>query len=133
MLCHANNSSLTLPDLPFHSQSAERSVKLVTEVSHTGIYSKFDNHHKSIIKTANSFLIRLVDKHNPNSKEWMNVADLVQLRITHSSGMFDGKIFVKRKFSPEVEVYDSSENAWTYAAIDKTSTSNTRFKATLRM
>ena len=46
MLCHANNSLLKLPDLPSHSQSVERSVKLVTEASHS--YYGFDNRHKSI-------------------------------------------------------------------------------------
>ena len=47
MLYHANNGLLMLPDLPSHSQSIERGVKLVTEASHS--YYGFDNRHRSIM------------------------------------------------------------------------------------
>ena len=47
MMIHANNSLIKLPGLPSHSQSVERSLKLVTEASQS--YYGFENRHKSIM------------------------------------------------------------------------------------
>ena len=56
MLCHANNSLLKLPDFPSHSQSVERSVKLVAEALHS--YYGFDQRHKSIMAKITSRKMR---------------------------------------------------------------------------
>ena len=56
MMNHANNSLIKLPDLPPDSQSVERSVKLVTEASHS--YYGFDNGHKSIMAKITSRKMR---------------------------------------------------------------------------
>jgi len=54
--CQANNTLLNLPDLPAHSQSVERGVKLVTEASH-GHYG-YDNRHKAILAKITSRKMR---------------------------------------------------------------------------
>jgi hypothetical protein len=50
------NTKPDIPDLPSHSQSVERSVKLVTEASHT-VYG-FDTRHRSILSKVLSRKMR---------------------------------------------------------------------------
>jgi len=79
-------------------------------------------------KIVNKFNVSLesVEKYNSINKTWTFVAPLREQRLTHSAGVFNGKIYVIRGFSKEIENYDSSKNMWEYVAKSR-SRANTRF------
>ena len=53
-----------------------------------------------------------VEKYNPDSNSWTEVASLVDARYDHCAAVFNGKIYVIGGLSGLVEVYDPAKNIW---------------------
>ena len=83
MMSHANNSLIKLPDLPSHSQSVKRSVKIVTEALHS--YYGFDNRQKTIMAkiTSRKMLVILCYKMLVNIAKITSNTDTVCVFFRH--------------------------------------------------
>ena len=53
-----------------------------------------------------------VEKYNPDLKTWIEVEPIKEERGGHTTGVFNGKIYVIGGGSNLVEAYDPSNNAW---------------------
>ena len=56
--------------------------------------------HSYPLATNADFLLDSVEKYNPINKMWMNVAHLLQRRITHSASVFNGKNICWKRIFP---------------------------------
>ena len=53
-----------------------------------------------------------VEKYNPDKNEWTNVDSLLEKRMCHGAGVFNGKIYVLGGYSDIIEVYDPLVKTW---------------------
>ena len=53
-----------------------------------------------------------VEKYNPVTNSWIQVASLKEARYSHCAGVFNGKIYVIGGFADAVEIYYPRTNAW---------------------
>ena len=71
--------------------------------------------------------LRTVEKFNPTTKTWKEVAALFQPRLGHTAGVFSGKIYVIGGDSSLVEAYHPSKNNWEIIDNNITVSHSTKF------
>ena len=89
----------------------------------TAIFELYQDPYQNVVELDS------VEKYNPATNSWVQVANLLERRMYHSAGVFNGKIYVIGGRSNVVEAYDPAKNVWEFVSVLSKDRSFTRFLA----
>ena len=89
----------------------------------TAVFELYQDPHQDVVE------LNSVEKYNPATNSWVQVANLLERRMYHSAGVFNGKIYVIGGRSNVVEAYDPAKNVWEFVSVLSKDRSFTRFLA----